>query len=131
MLFNFRIIPHRQQRYPTCGDYFLRRKVWHFRVSRMSDHRYSWLVFLHEIIEWAICRLQGIKVRDIDNFDVAYETTRPADLTPCGCRHYDEPGSDPHAPYHLAHQVATDCEKSIAHAIGVRWSVYSDELERL
>lgn len=143
MILNFRIIAHRNQRYPTVGDYFLQKGVLHFRVSRMKDKRYCFLVWLHEMIEWAICRLQGVKLRDIDKFDMEYEKAwddatigadfqvGKTDAAPCGCWFYLEPGDDPHAPYHQAHQTATVCEKLIAEALGVDWTEYDRTVESL
>lgn len=131
MIIDFRIIPHRQQRYPTVGDWFAVARVQHFRVSKMTDPRYCWLVFLHEIIEWTICRLKKIRIRDIDRFDVAYEKARKSGRAPCGCRIDDEPGNDVHAPYREAHQVATQCERLIAKVLGVEWGDYDRAVEAL
>jgi hypothetical protein len=134
MKIDFQIIPHKRQRYDTCGDYFFVRKVLNFRVSKMSDDRYPILVFLHEMIEFFMCRLAGVKMKDIDRFDMEYEKWRGGADTnpaPCGCRFYEEPGDDPHAPYHLQHQTATQCEKIIAKALGVNWKDYNDEVEGL
>lgn len=104
----------------------------------MRDKRYCWLVLLHEIIEWSICRLQGVKNRDIDRFDIAYEaerSTRQASNSkshaPCGCSYKDEPGDDIHAPYHEAHKVASQCERLIAKALGVDLIKYDEAVMRL
>lgn len=131
MTLNFQIIPHCKQRYKTCGDWFPRRGVMLFRVSRMKDKRYCWLIFLHEVIEWAICRLTGVKAKDVDRFDKQYEASRSAKRAPCGCLHEDEPGDDVHAPYCDAHQVATYCEREIARSLGVSWAIYTAEVESL
>jgi len=149
MLIDYREIPHKKMRYDTCGDYFwstdalpsVTQKLLNFRVSKMSDKRYPVLVFLHEIIEFFMCRLAGVKMKAIDRFDVDYEEARGFQIksdvgqfktfAPCGCRFYEEPGDDPHAPYHEAHQVATACEKLIAKALGVDWKKYNDEVESL
>ena len=132
MKFDFRIIPHHKERYDSVGDYFIRHGVWNFRVSRMQDKRYCWLVFLHEIIEWTICKLMGVKVRDIDRFDIAYEKARKLNRrAPCGCNCEVEPGDDVHSPYFDAHQTATHCERLIASALGVNWDKYNNAVESL
>ena len=144
MKLRFEIIAHKNHRYPTAGDYYQHKGVWWFKVSRMKDKRYMWLVFLHEMIEWSLCRLWGIKQREIDKFDKAYEASRPdtggwnARLTsnfeecaPCGCRHLDEPGDDIHAPYHDAHAVASECERLIAKALNVDWVKYDETVAKL
>lgn len=133
MRLDYRVIPHRAQRYPTAGDYFRRKGVWCFRVSRMKDKRYAVLVLLHEIIEFFLCRLAGVKMGEIDRFDIKYEESRAGGWSdsPCGCKHVDEPGDDPHSPYHVEHQTATKCEKIIAKAIGVNWREYNEAVESL
>jgi len=133
MNFAFEIIAHRDQRYPTAGDYIWRKGAWIFRVSRMKDRRYCWLVFLHELIEWAIATRQGVRQGAIDRFDIAYENARSLGMkkAACGCEIQDEPGDDPHCPVFKAHQVATKCERLIAEALGVDWEKYNEAVESL
>ena len=138
MLIDFRVIAHKRQRYETCGDYFTEGGTTHFRVSRMKDRRYCLLVFAHELIEYLLCRAAGVRMREIDRFDIAYEKARAAErdgdeslVAPCGCRHREEPGDDPHAPYHKQHQVATTCEKLIAEALEMDWEAYGRAVEKL
>jgi len=131
--FSLKFIAHKRHRYETVGDYFYKRGVWHFRVSKMKDPRYCWLVFLHEIIEWTICKLTKVPWRAIDRFDMDYEQARGPEHAPmpCGCSPYDEPGDDPHAPYRDAHLAATACEKIIAKALRVPWPLYEEAVEKL
>jgi hypothetical protein len=131
MKIDFAPIAHNKQRYESAGDWFKKAGVWYFRVSRMKDKRYIWLVFLHEFIEWAICQLTGVKQRDVDKFDQAYETTRADDRALCGCKIQDEPGDDIHAPYHDAHAIASECERLIAKALDVDWIAYNETVNRL
>jgi hypothetical protein len=133
MIIEFKVIPHRRQRYNTVGDYFKKQGRWLFRVSKMEDERYPILVLLHELIEFFMCRMMGISVESIDQFDLAYEEARQLMVgsAPCGCRFYVEPGDDPHAPYILAHQTATKCEQLIAEAVGIKWSEYNEAVENL
>lgn len=135
MKFRFEIVAHRNQRYDTVGDYYQRKGVWWFKVSRMKDKRYVWLVFIHEFIEWSLCRLWGIKSREIDRYDIAYEKAREQQkdpsTAPCGCRIKDEPGDDIHAPYHQAHAIASQCERLIAKALEVDWIKYDETVAKL
>jgi hypothetical protein len=133
MLIDFRIIAHGKQRYDTVGDYFVKYRVLHFRISHMKDRRYPVLVFLHEMIEFFICRLMGVRLRDIDNFDIAYEKARARGdkRAPCGCVIEEEPGDDVHAPYNQAHDTATVCEQIIAQVLGVNWNDYAKTAESL
>lgn len=132
--FNLEFISHHKQRYDSVGDYQeLETGNWYFSISRMRPLKYCWLVFLHEIIEWGICRLTGVKMKAIDKFDMGYEKARAAGdaKTPCGCKWRSEPGDDIHAPYFNAHQTATLCEKAIAREIGVEWKAYDAAVENL
>jgi hypothetical protein len=132
MIIEWRTIPHRKQRYETVGDYFLAGNRWRISTSKMEDPRHERLVFLHEVIELSLVIDAGIKIKDIDKFDRMYEGTREAGLkyTDCGCEHYQEPGDDPHAPYHAQHVAASKCERLIAEALGVKWSDYAAGLEQ-
>jgi hypothetical protein len=130
MRIDFRVIPHRQQRYDTCGDYFKKAGWLHFRISRMKG-AYPILALLHEIIEFFICRQRGIRLRDIDRFDREYERARSSGRAPCGCIIEEEPGDDLHAPYFDAHQTATECERAIAKCLGVDWNGYEKAVRSL
>jgi len=128
---SWKTIPHIKQRYPTVGDYRLGHGKWKIRTSQMKDSRHERLVFLHELIELNLVIEADIKIKDIDSFDITYESTRHSGTAPCGCRHLNEPGDDEHAPYHEAHQVATKCERLIAKALGVEWADYERAVEEL
>lgn len=130
----FGIIKHEDRRYETVGDYWLNDDTWEFRASRMRPVTYSWLVLAHEFIEWLICRLTGVNMKSIDQFDIDYEGAREDPkraLAPCGCTFGEEPGDDVHAPYHSAHQCATLCEKAIARELGVDWEAYGKAVNAL
>jgi hypothetical protein len=127
------VIPHREQRYPTVGDWWADNEGWHFRVSRLEDFRYEMLVFIHELIEFVLCLFAAVAPDAIDKFDVQYESARtfgkPA--APCGCQFHDEPGDDPHAPYHRQHQAATLGEFTVAKFMGVDWKTYCKKVDEL
>ena len=46
------------------------------RVSKMKDERYTFLVALHEMIEYELCRMNGITDRDVVKFDMNFEKER-------------------------------------------------------
>lgn len=115
-------IRHREQRYETVGDYFLKKSKICFRISHMKDWRYVVLVAVHELVEWAIVKRQGISIKEIDAFDIQYEKDREQ-----GIHTEDtEPGDDPKAPYFYAHQLATKIEKELALALQVDWYQYDE-----
>jgi len=94
------VIPHKQQRYDTCGDWFYdTNNTLHIKVSELPDARFERLVAIHEIIEATLCDEANVDEADVTAFDVAYERNRPVgDLS--------EPGDSPNAPYHRQHMLA-------------------------
>ncbi len=117
------IIPHKKQRYDTCGDYFRAKGTVNIRISKLNaDHEF--LVALHEFVEWFLVERKGVTIEDIDKFDIAYENNRKEGDT-------SEPGDDPNAPYFNEHQIATDIEKQLAKNMGVNWQKYDEHVNSL
>ena len=117
-------IDHQEQRYETVGDYWEENGVTHFRVSKTGNWKYDYLVLLHEFIELALVKDRGIKIEDIDAFDIQYEKERIEG------KHTedDEPGDDKNSPYVKEHFVATNIERIMAHELGVDWVDYGNIL---
>lgn len=119
-------IPHSSQRYPTCGDW-----QWEddgdsltIKVSKLTDWRREALIAVHELIEVLMCRNDGVSQRSVEDFDMAYEKTRPE-------HDNSEPGDSPDAPYRRQHFVATNIERQLADALGVKWHEYESEIYSL
>lgn len=125
MLIQIRTIPHDEQRYETCGDYWTTKDgQMHIRVSDMGNEDYEFLVAFHELIEFWLIRKAGISEESINLFDIQYEKNRKSGDT-------DEPGNQPDAPYHLQHLFATDLEMMMAAAIGIDWKAYEARVNLL
>lgn len=124
--FVVRVIPHRKQRYETVGDWVPGRPV-EIRVSRMADERYVFLVALHELVEYELCRMHGVKDKEVVRFDRGFEAERSCGLH--GAR--EEPGDDCRAPYRKEHAFATSIERLVAQKLGVRWSTYEEMIMKL
>ena len=124
---NFQVIPRREQRYPTVGDWWQDKDgVWQFRVTRMGNLFYEILVFVHELVEWAMCQAVGITVEEVDKFDIQFEKDRAA-----GKYSKDaEPGDSPLAPYCHQHRSATRVERLAATMFGVDWETYSRAVDK-
>jgi hypothetical protein len=118
-IFNISQVPHRKQRYETVGDW-IPGKPAQIRVSKMKDHRYVFLVALHEMIEYELCKMHGITDREVVTFDVNFEAERRMNLHPVDA----EPGDHPKAPYRSEHEFATTIEMMVAQKLGVSWSDY-------
>jgi hypothetical protein len=119
-------LPHEEHRYETVGDWIPGSPV-EIRVSRMNDERYVFLVALHEMIEYELCKMKGISDAEVVAFDTTFELERNQGLHD---RH-DEPGDDGRAPYGSEHGFATTIEKLVAQRLGVRWSDYEETITSL
>lgn len=109
-----RVIPERQQRYDTVGDWLWNDNTLEIRVSREAvdkDPRYAMLVFVHELIEALLCRATGVSAAQVDAFDMSHPQA-------------EEPGADPSAPYHRQHMAAEVAERALAEQVGVKWKDY-------
>ena len=112
-------VPHRKQRYETVGDWIPGRPA-EIRVSKMKDERYAFLVALHEMIEYELCKMNGVTDAEVVAFDVGFENERRQNLHSADA----EPGNDPRAPYRSEHEFATMVEMLVAQKLGVSWSDY-------
>lgn len=118
-------IPHKEQRYPTCGDYWENDKGdVYFAISEMDDQRYEYLVLVHELVEYFLVKLAGVPLYAIDDFDKHFESERALGNT-------DEPGDDQKAPYFMQHQLATVIERVFAVMLGVLWKDYEKAVNAL
>lgn len=119
-------VPHSGQRYHTVGDWVPGNPV-RIRVSKMKDERYVFLVALHEMIEYELCKMKGITDGEVVGFDVNFEKERRMRM------HSEEaePGDDPRAPYREEHSFATMVEMMVAQKLGVKWSAYEQAVVSL
>jgi len=116
-------VPHSRQRYETVGDWIPGRPA-EIRVSKMKDQRYFFLVALHEMIEYELCKKNGISDNEVVAFDMNFEAERRMNMHPVEA----EPGNDPRAPYRDEHDFATMVERMVALKLGVKWSAYEKAL---
>ncbi|MDA4129104.1 MAG: hypothetical protein OK422_06600 [Thaumarchaeota archaeon] len=116
-------VPHSRHRYPTVGDWIPGKPV-EIRVSKMDDERYVFLVALHELIEYELCRMKGVGDAEVVKFDKKFEAERIRGLHNMA----EEPGEDPRAPYRAEHMFATTIEKLVAQKLAVKWSDYEQRL---
>jgi hypothetical protein len=86
----------------------------------MGNLFYEVLVFVHEVVEWAMTQVLGIQEPEIKAFDDLFEAERARGLHPAEA----EPGDDPRAPYRRQHQFATEIEKHLALGFNVDWDLY-------
>lgn len=122
-----RVIPHQEHRYSTTGDYYeVEGGKWVIEVSEIGDARYEFLVALHELVEWFLLWLRGVKEEEVRAFDEWWEEEAKKGNVQC-----EEPGNDPRAPYYFEHIFATLVEKMVALQLGVDWGEYKVRLKEL
>jgi hypothetical protein len=119
------LIPHVEQRYPTCGDWTYDKEGLKVSVSDCSDPRVDACIAVHEIVEALICKFKGVTQQMVDRFDMEYEEERKMG------RVNGEPGDDRDAPYYSAHQVATAVERLLAREIYLNWEEYEKKVGNL
>jgi len=118
-------IPHKNHRYTTCGDYFKKGKTWYILVSKMKAE-YVFLVMIHELVEWFLTQRRGVKVKDIDAFDIMFEKERED-----GKWNDEEPGDDIRSPYFGEHSFATVIEKMCCEKLRLDWNEYEEAILKL
>jgi hypothetical protein len=114
-------IDHKDQRYPTVGDYYESGEIGtvHLMVSKMKDPRYELLVAIHELVEMTLCADAHVSIKEIDAFDMG-----PG-------KDSDEPGLESKSPYRRQHLIATSIEMQLAAEMNVDWKKYEEYLASL
>lgn len=112
-------VPHKEQRYDTCGDYYGDPPM--IVVSELPSRREMLLVAIHELIELALCEAEGIGIEEIDKFDMAEEMDQDG----------IDPGDHSESPYYKQHQIASGIEKLLAAEMGVDWLTYERHVAEL
>lgn len=132
---NIETINHKDQRYPTCGDWIVNQfnedgtpKEVSIRVSKMGDWKYELAVAIHEMVEMFDCIDKDVSQETVDKYDMAFETLRGQHPDIIG---HTEPGDMPTAPYHESHQLATLVEKQYVVGNGISWQAYEEIINNL
>lgn len=133
MNITIKTIQHKDQRYPTVGD-------WQYddqgnltiTISELGDWRMEALIAVHELVETLLCKQAGIKQIEVDAFDVTFEHNRPpSNKYEAVEGENDEPGDEPTAPYVRQHCVAIGFERILAAELGVLWKLYEEKINAL
>jgi len=118
-------IPHHDQRYETCGDwYWAPDGTLHIKISELDHYEMEAAVAVHELVEVLLCRHRGIAQSEVDSFDQEYESERSVEDT-------SEPGDSPLAPYHKEHCFATGIERLLISELDISWKAYDDAINSL
>lgn len=118
-------IPHENQRYSTCGDWFYDNEgTLIINVSEVGNRNFEFLVALHELVEVQLCSNRGVTAEQVDEFDMQFEAARKEGDE-------SEPGDSPQAPYRREHFHATNIERLVAEQLGVDWAEYEKQIGEL
>lgn len=119
-------VPNNRQKYNTCGNYGVDESgnIWVEVSEMMRPH--EWLIVIHELVEIFLCEMEGIKVSEIDAFDLAFEKDRVK-----GLHTFEEEPGDADAPYRNQHCIATAVERMLCGHLGISWNAYEDACVKL
>src|SRR5215471_14361238 len=117
---HIKTISQDEQRYNTTGDYWQDGTVTQFRVTRQKSTDYEFLVALHELVEWYLTQKRGIRIEDIDAFDMRFEADRERGFHD----DWEQPGDNRQAPYAREHRFATIIEQLMCNELGIDWHDY-------
>lgn len=121
-------IENSDQKYPTCGDYeYDDEGVLQVRVSKLGNDYMEELIAIHELVEEMLARRNGVTVKEITDFDLAYEEERELHLHSLT----DEPGFDRRSPYLKFHTYATGVEMGLCSMLDISWNDYNDKVNAL
>lgn len=121
------VIPHKQQRYDTAGDWYWEGQRLIVRVSKVGDWQKEFSVAIHEAVEALLCKKAKVPEKAVTAFDIKYEEDRAKGLHAENA----EPGMDPSSPYILQHMSATIVERMVVATFGLTWEEYEKALMAL
>jgi hypothetical protein len=107
-------VPHNRQKYNTIGDY---NKAGVIRISKMN-FKMEACAALHELVEFALIKKNGIKIKDIEIWDKKHH-------------HILSPGELRGAPYYKEHMFAEKLERLFAKQLCLKWKDYDKMEEKL
>lgn len=117
----------KSQRFLTLGDYFFKKGVRYFRITKTKNNLFDDAIFIHEFIEEVLTRNKGIKEKDIMKHDLWFEK----EVEKGNFSDDDEPGEHKDAPYRREHLLAEKIERMILKELNVDWKEYSNYLNKL
>lgn len=120
-------IPHKQQRYDTCGDWAISCDHLYIWVSELGDWRMTMAAAYHEFLEATACNEHGVDEKEVTAFDIQFELARAHGEVPEDA----EPGEDTAAPYRREHAVADVAERLFCTALDVPWTIYDNKVSTL
>lgn len=121
---NIKFIDGKDQRYPTCGDYWETETSYEFRITKQTHTDKNILIVLHEMIEFFVCGYRDIAEQEITNFDLMWEQGPKLEDEPGNCKELNGIIN----PYYREHRFSENIERQVALEIDIDWQEYSDNL---
>lgn len=103
------IVPLKEQRYETLGDYFFKKGVLHFKITDTGNPLYNKMILIHELVEQTLTEAKGIKESQILRHDLEFEKLIKDGLVDSDA----EPGEHRNSPYRQEHLTAELVERLI------------------
>lgn len=122
---NLQVIPHREQRYETVGDWWWDEEgVLQIRSSKMDNPRFEQLVLLRELVEvlladWTRPRetSRDYLLNRTEDHDKSFELARVDE--------FSESGYEPKSPVYREHMIASAFEHIAALLMRVNYNEYT------
>ncbi len=102
---HIQFVPAHKMRYSTCGDWFVKDDTLHIQSVEDEGEYQAFLVALHELVEFWLCRKAGITEAQVDEFDFTFNGI-------------GEPGDAENCPYRIQHRQACLIEFLTASFLG-------------
>jgi len=130
MNITIKTIPHSEQKYDTCGDWwFNEEENLEIRVSDLGNWKEEYLVADHELTEALLCKSRGITEKEVTDFDLKFEHEEKNGISnQCPTA---EPGDDARAPYRNEHKIAESFERIKSEIFGIDWNRYANHINKL
>src|SRR5215469_2531777 len=132
MNISVKVIPHLQQRYNTCGDWYVEDGILIVLISELNypetnkpfpkKDNAQFVLAVHEMVEAFTCLYKGITSKEVDTFDMNDKNADEAEDLGL------ELGDHPEAPYKQPHMLATGIERILCYVFGITWYEYEEIL---
>lgn len=127
MNINILSIEQRDHRFTTIGDWWEDDAgILQIRITKMP-WRFEVAVLFHELIEFFICKADGIKTKECDEFDALFEREYESGIWPKSV----EAGFDKRCPYRKGHVWGSRFERVTIWVLGASWREYCDFTDNL
>lgn len=125
---NIEIVPLKEQRYDTLGDYYYKKGVLYFKITDTGNPFYNKLILIHELVEQTLTEAKGIKEPVILRHDLEFEKLlRDGKVDP-----NSEPGEHKNSPYRKEHVLAEIVERMMVnHMNQETFTEYSDKIFKI